>query len=137
MKKIILSAAMIAFGTFAMAQETSKMTKKNPAQMEQKREEHMKMMKQELNLTSAQMDKIKLLQDRNMAERKANAPAKQEERRAKMAEMKAKRAQHDAEMKKILTADQYTKWEANKKEKMQKKGQMMKGRHMNKMQQVR
>ena len=137
MKKIILSAAMIAFGTFAMAQESSKMNKKNPAQMEQKREEHMKMMKQELNLTSAQMDKIKVLQDRNMAERNANAPAKQEERRAKMAEMKAKRAQHNAEMKKILTADQYTKWEANKKEKMQKKGQMMKGRQMNKMQQVR
>ncbi|MEC5157771.1 hypothetical protein [Chryseobacterium sp. MP_3.2] len=132
MKKIILSAAMIAFGTFAMAQETSKMTKKNPAHMEQKRQENMQMMKQELNLTSAQMDRIKSLQDKNMAERKANAPAKQAERREKMAEMKAKRAQHNAEMKKILTADQYTKWEANKKEKMQKKG-----RKMSKMQQVR
>lgn len=134
MKKIILSAAMIAFGTFVMAQETGKMTKKDPAQIEQKRQEKMNMMKQELNLTSEQMDKIKALQDKSMAEREANAPA---ERIKKMAQMKAKGAQHSAEMKKILTADQYTKWEANKKEKMQKKGQMMKGRQMNKMQDVK
>ncbi len=82
MKKIVLSAAFVVIGTFAMAQQKPMMHKKDPAQMEQKRQEKLKMMQTELNLTSAQVAQIKALQDKKIAERKQNAPQIQAERKA-------------------------------------------------------
>ena len=64
MKKIVLSAAFVILGTFAMAQQTPMMNKKDPAQMEQKRQEKLKVMQTELNLTNAQVAQIKALQDK-------------------------------------------------------------------------
>ena len=133
MRKLVLSVALLAVGTFAMAQN-QKMQKMDPAQMEQKRADHMKQMQSELNLSDAQVTKIKALQDRRMAERKKNAPQMQAERKAKMEQMKAKRDQNNAEMKQILTPEQYQKWETSKKGKMQKRGQMMKSKKMDRMQ---
>lgn len=102
-----------------------KMQQKNPAQMEQNRAEKMKMMQTELSLTNDQVAQIKMLQDKKMADRKANEPKMQAERKAKVQQMKAKNEQWNAEMKQILTPDQYTKWEANKQAKMKdRKGSM-------------
>ncbi|UOE41587.1 hypothetical protein MTP09_02805 [Chryseobacterium suipulveris] len=129
MKKLILSAAFVAFGTFAMAQQTGKM-QKDPAQMEQKRAEKLKMMQADLGLSDAQVAQIKALQDKKKAERKAMAPQMQAERKAKMEQWKAKKAQHEAEMKQILTPDQFQKWQAKKQENMQKRGKMMKDMQM-------
>ena len=125
MKKLVLSVAMIAFGTFAMAQQNKMMHKMDPAQMEQKRAEKLKMMQTELNLSDAQVAKIKTLQDSKMAERSANAPKMQAERKAKMEKMKVKREEWKSEMKLILTPDQYMKWEKKNAEKMQKRGDKM------------
>ncbi|MGZ5262454.1 MAG: hypothetical protein ACXWCF_01545, partial [Kaistella sp.] len=133
MKKIVLSAAFAVIGTFAMAQQTPMMNKKDPAQMEQKRVEKMKMMQTELNLSNAQVAQIKALHDKKMAERKQNAPQMQAERKAKMAAMKAKREQWNAEMRQILTPEQYKKWEAKKQQKMQNKKNKMQHNHMKKM----
>lgn len=125
MKKLILSAAFLTIGTFAIAQQNGASLQKNPAQMEQKRAEKMKMMQAELNLNADQVAKIEALHAKKMAEKKANAPQMKAERQAKMEAMKAKREQYNAEMKQILTPAQYTKWEASKKEKMQmRKGKM-------------
>ena len=99
MKKLVLSVALVAVGTFAMAQQTQKMQKMDPAKMEQKRADHMKQMQTDLNLSEAQVAKLKVLQDQRMAERRQNAPQMQVERKAKMDQMKAKRDQHQAEMK--------------------------------------
>ena len=133
MKKIVLSAAFVILGTFAMAQQTPMMNKKDPAQMEQKRQEKLKMMQAELNLTSAQVAQIKALQDKKMAEKQQNAPQMQAERKAKMEDMKARQEQWNAEMRKILTPEQYQKWETKKKQNMQNKGQKMKKHQMRKM----
>ena len=111
MKKIVLSAAFAIIGTFAIAQQAPQMQKKDPAQMEQKRAEKLKEMKAELNLTDSQVAQIKSLQDKKMAERKQNAPKIQAERKAKMEVMKAKREQYQAEMKQILSPEQYQKWQ--------------------------
>ena len=127
MKKLVLSVALVAMGTFAMAQQNQRMQKMDPAKMEQKRADHMKQMQTDLNLSEAQVTKIKVLQDKRMAERKENAPQIQAERKAKMDQMKMKRDQNQAEMKNILTPAQYQKWEAMKKEKMQEREKMMKG----------
>lgn len=137
MKKLVLSVAFIAVGTFAMAQQNQRMQKMDPAKMEQKRADHMKQMQTDLNLSEAQVTKIKVLQDQRMAERKENAPQMQAERKAKMDQMKAKRDQNEAEMKNILTPAQYQKWEAMKKEKMQERGKMMKGKKMMQMQKTK
>ena len=47
---------------------------KDPAQMEQKRAEHLKKMQADLGLSDAQVAQVKALQDKRMAERKAQAP---------------------------------------------------------------
>lgn len=133
MKKIVLSAAFVILGTFAMAQQTPMMNKKDPAQMEQKRQEKLKMMQTELNLTNAQVAQIKALQDKKMAERQQNAPQMQAERKAKMEAMKARQEQWNAEMRKILTPEQYQKWEAKKQQNMQHKRQKMEKHQMKKM----
>ena len=133
MKKIVLSAAFVILGTFAMAQQTPMMNKKDPAQMEQKRQEKLKVMQTELNLTNAQVAQIKALQDKKMAERQQNAPQMQAERKAKMEAMKARQEQWNAEMRKILTPEQYQKWESKKKQNMQNKGQKMQKHQMKKM----
>ena len=133
MKKIVLSAAFVILGTFAMAQQTPMMNKKDPAQMEQKRQEKLKMMQTELNLTNAQVAQIKALQDKKMAERQQNAPQMQAERKAKMEAMKARQEQWNAEMRKILTPEQYTKWEAKKQQNMQNKRQKVQQHQMKKM----
>lgn len=134
MKKIILNAAFLALGTFAMAQQnTSKMQQKDPAQMEQKRQDKMKMMQSELNLSDAQMTKIQALQDKKMAEKRAMAPQVQAERKSKMEAMKANHDQWNNEMKQILTPEQYQKWETSKKDKMQNKRKNMQHHQMMKM----
>lgn len=119
MKKLFLSAAFVAIGAFAMAQQSPVMQKKDPAQMEKMRQEKMKQMQTELQLSDAQVTKIKELQDKRVAERKKVAPQMQAERKAKMEHMKAKREAMNEEMRQILTPAQYQKWEANKKAKMQ------------------
>lgn len=130
MKKLVLSAAFVAVGTFSMAQQTPMTQKKDPAQMEQKREEKLKEMKTELQLSDAQVAKIKELQDRKMAERKQAVPQIKAERKARMEKMKAKRDEMNAEMRQILTPAQYDKWEANKKAKMQERQSKMQMRKM-------
>lgn len=133
MKKFILSAAFLAIGTFAIAQKTkAPMQKKDPAQMQQMRADHMKKMQSELGLSTAQVSQINALQDKKMAERKASAPQMQAERKAKMEQMKAKKDQWNAEMKQILTPEQYAKWQADKKEKMQNRKGKMESKRMNK-----
>ena len=134
MKKIILSAAFLALGTFAMAQQnTSKMQQKDPAQMEQKRQDKMKMMQTELNLSDAQMTKIQALQEKKMAKKRAMALQVQAERKSKMEAMKANHDQWNNEMKQILTPEQYQKWETSKKDKMQNKRKNMQHHQMMKM----
>lgn len=133
MKKIVLSAAFVVVSTLAIAQQTPMMNKKDPAQMEQKRQEKLKVMQTELNLTNAQVAQIKALQDKKMAERQQNAPQMQAERKAKMEAMKARQEQWNAEMRKILTPEQYQKWETKKKQNMQNKGQKMQKHQMKKM----
>ena len=82
-------------------------------------------MQADLGLSDAQVAQVKALQDKRMAERKAQAPQIQAERKAKMEQWKAKKEQHMAEMKKILSPEQYKKWEAQKQEQIDRRGKKM------------
>ena len=72
-------------------------------------------MSKDLNLSQDQVKKIKDLQDKQMADMQKNMQQREVERKAKMEEMKKKQEAHAAEMKKILTPEQYQKWDADKK----------------------
>ena len=131
MKKLILGAAFLVVGTLATAQQTmSKMQKKGPAQMEQKREDHMKKMQMDLGLSNTQVSQIQALQNKKMAEREAkrNSPEMRADRKAQMDMMKTKRDQWNSEMRTILTPDQYKKWEAHNQEKMEHRKEKMEHR---------
>ncbi len=105
MKKLILSAAFLGLGVFGFAQTTAK------ADHSQKKAERLQQMKQELNLTDAQVAQLKALHESKAAERKTEMSAKKEDRMQKMKE-------NEAEMQKILTPEQYKKFQELKAKKM-------------------
>jgi len=115
MKKIILSAAFLGLGVFGFAQQTTK------ADFTQKRAEKLQQMKQELNLSDAQVAQIKALHEAKAAERKQDFDAKKGDRMQKM-------KQNEAEMQKILTPEQYKKFQELKAKKMAERKENFKGR---------
>ncbi|BAP29731.1 uncharacterized protein CHSO_0694 [Chryseobacterium sp. StRB126] len=135
MKKLVLAIAFIGMGSFAMAQQTTPQDKEArraemQQKMQQKEQEHLAQMQKDLNLNASQVAQIKALHETKKAEMKAEFAKNKEVRQAKMEEMKAKRAQMDADMKKILTPEQYDKWQADRKVKMEQKRMAMKDRRM-------
>ncbi|WP_313598337.1 hypothetical protein [Epilithonimonas vandammei] len=105
MKKLILSAAFLGLGVFGFAQTTAK------TDHSQKKAERLQQMKQELNLTDAQVAQLKALHESKAAERKQEMATKKMDRAQKMKE-------NEAEMQKILTPEQYKKFQELKAEKM-------------------
>ncbi len=102
MKKLILSAAFLGLGVFGFAQSTAK-----NADQTQKKVDHLQKLKQELNLTDAQVVQLKALHEKKDDE---NA-VKKEDKAQKMKE-------NEAEMQKILTPEQYKKFQELKAKKM-------------------
>lgn len=115
MKKIILSAAFLGLGFFGFAQQTSK------PDMGQNKAERLQKMKQELNLTDAQVGQLKALHEKKAAERKSEMDSKKGDRMQKMKE-------NEAEMQKILTPDQYKKFQEMKAKKMAERKENFKDR---------
>lgn len=105
MKKLILSAAFLGLGVFGFAQQTAK------ADMGQKKAEHLQKLKQELNLSDSQVAQLKALHEQKATERKSDMSAKREDRAQKM-------KQNDADMQKILTPEQYKKFQEMRAKKM-------------------
>ncbi|MDR2234947.1 MAG: hypothetical protein LBE92_02380 [Chryseobacterium sp.] len=135
MKKLVLAIAFIGMGSFAMAQQTTPQDKQaRAAEMKQKmqhrEQERLEKMQKDLNLNQSQVAQIKALHEQRKAEMKADFEKNKEVRMAKMEEMKAKRAQMDADMKKILTPEQYDKWQADRKAKMEARKVAMKDKKM-------
>ncbi len=133
MKKIVLSAVFVITGSFAMAQQGAMMQNRSPEQMEQRRADNMKQMQANLNLTPAQVAQINTLHEKRMAERNQNMPMMQAKRAAKMQAMQEKRTQHATEMRKILTPEQYKKWEVTRNDRMQNNSKKMQNRPMKRM----
>lgn len=135
MKKLVLAIAFIGMGSFAMAQQTTPQDREArraemQQKMQQKEQEHLAQMQKDLNLNASQVEQVKALHEKKKAEMKADFAKNKEVRQAKMEEMKAKRAQMDTDMKKILTPEQYDKWQADRKAKMEHKRMAMKDRKM-------
>ncbi|WP_407403599.1 hypothetical protein [Chryseobacterium sp.] len=135
MKKLILAIAFIGMGSFAMAQQTvpqdKKMTKEEMhKKMEQREQARMQEMQKELNLNQSQVSQIKDLHAKRKAEMKVKFEKDSVARQAMREEMKAKKLQMNDDMKKILSAEQFSKWEATNKAKMDQRRAMMKEKGM-------
>ncbi|MCG2792483.1 MAG: Spy/CpxP family protein refolding chaperone [Weeksellaceae bacterium] len=115
MKKLILSAAFLGLGVFGFAQQTA------TADMTQKKMEHMQKMKQDLNLSDAQVAQLKALHEANAADRKENMGTSKADKMQKM-------KQNEAEMQKILTPEQFKKFQELKAQKMAEKKENFKSR---------
>ncbi len=140
MKKLLV-AALLVVGMTTFAQEQVK-EQKAPMTTEQKVESQVKKMTKELNLNDKQVQEIKTIVAKEVA-MKAAAKADMEARKASgvklpKEEVKARKAKSqddeiamDANMKKILNADQYAKWaqkQQERKEKMEaKRAEKLKG----------
>jgi len=135
MKKLVLAVALVGMGSLAMAQQTPPQDKEGRrAEMHQKfqekEREHLDKMQKDLNLNQSQVAQIKALHEKRKAEMKADFDKNKDRRQARMQEMKAKRERMDADMKQILTPQQYDKWQADRKAKMEQRKIAMKDKGM-------
>lgn len=134
MKKLILSLAIVATGTFAMAQQDQRKDLKTDQErkemMEKKRAAHMEEMQKELNLSQTQVTQLNALHQKHQAERAAQRAENKDLRAEKMEEFKKSKQKKEDEMRQILTAEQFTKWQALKEKKMQERKSKMDARPM-------
>ena len=129
MKKLVLMAFLVVgITTFAQEKKEERKEKFTP---EQRVDFQVKKMTKDLNLNDKQAEQVKALVAKEVEKReakKAEMEAKRteqtkpskEEKEARRTEMKANQEAMKAEMKKILTAEQYTKWEQKQEERKEK-----------------
>lgn len=131
MKKLVLGLAVLGGMVFASAQEVKMQSSEKGLKKERhfkkgafqhgkknnfSHEDRLERIKKDLNLSDSQVSQLKALHEKN-----------QKEREKGMEQMKikaeARRKEHQEQMKSILTAEQYQKWQDNKLQKMQKQRQ--------------
>jgi len=123
MKKLMIIAALASMTVAAQAQEKDRKTPQERAKL---RTEHMT---KELELSPEQQAKVEAINLKYADRVEAVRAEREAERTAKRDAAEAMHAAHDAEMKAVLTADQYTKWVAKKQE--------AKAKHLEKRKQMR
>ncbi len=114
MKKLVLTIAFFGIGSIAFAQQKTTIGSGMSATDTTHKRGDMKKqyaakMQQELGLTPTQVDQIQALNAKDKASWKVKTESNIEDK-------KAMKAAHEAEMKKILTPEQYTKWQTLKAE---------------------
>ena len=129
MRKLVLMAILVV-GITTFAQE-KKEERKEKFTSEQRVDFQVKKITKELDLNDNQVNQVKALIAKEVEKREAKKaemkskraeqtkPSK-EEKEARRNEMKANQEAMKAEMKKILTSDQYTKWELKQEERKEK-----------------
>lgn len=123
MKKLMIVALLASMTVAAQAQEKDRKTPQERAKL---RTEHMA---KELALSPEQQAKVEAINLKYADQVEAVRAEREAERTAKRDAAEAMHAAHDAEMKAVLTADQYTKWVAKKQE--------AKAKHLEKRKQMR
>lgn len=128
MKKLFV-VALLVVGITAFAQEKEgKRTGRERLTTEQKVDLQVKKMSKDLDLNEKQKEQFKALATKEVQKReqkrKELRDAKEQDRAKMKAQMETNQAAMSAEMKKILTPEQFTKWEKirnERKEKMKEK----------------
>ncbi len=120
MKKIILGAAIFGLGSMAFAQQQDQKVKPEITKMgiKNKKIHPIENMQVELKLTDAQMQQVKALREKDQ-------PYQEEMKKLRDQQQKLRVAHHQqgkAEMKKILTPEQFSVWESKRKQKFNSDG---------------
>lgn len=136
MKKLFL-VALLVVGITAFAQEKQgRRAGKENLTSEEKVDIQVKRMTKDLSLNEKQAAEVRVLVTKQTQKRedlKAELKADKERQRTEMkANLEKEQAAISAEYKKILTPDQYVKWEKNLEEKKEKMKQRMMERRENK-----
>lgn len=120
MKKLVL-VALLAVGLTAFAQKQGRRAGKEGLTSEEKVDIQVKRMTKDLDLNEKQAAEVKVLVTKQVQKReeiKAELKSEKEKQRKDMkAKMEKEQAAVSAEYKKILTPEQYAKWEKNREEK--------------------
>lgn len=124
MKKLIL-AVMLVIGITAFAQQREpRKAGKERLTSEEKVDLQVKRMTKELSLNEKQATEVRSIVTKEVAKRETKKAALKEQKDKKREEVKAEmqkeQAAFSAEMKKVLTPEQYAKWEKNREEKKAK-----------------
>lgn len=132
MKKLFLVALLcVGITTFAQPKRERK-PEKEKLSTEAKVEKQVDKLRADLSLNDKQVAEVKTLVTEQVTKREAKRAEMQANKTAEKSEMKAKMMQEQnamkEKMKKILTADQFTKWEANKEQMKEKMISKMKYR---------
>ncbi|NNT72005.1 hypothetical protein HKT18_07235 [Flavobacterium sp. IMCC34852] len=130
MKKVFL-ALLLLVGITALAQEKKgKRMDGEKLTTEQKVDFQVKKMTKDLNLNETQAKEVRTIVTKEVEKReakKAEMDKKKEQARAeRLAQAKENQAALEADMKKILTPDQFAKWEKSREEKKAKVKERMK-----------
>lgn len=126
MKKILFAAIALIFSVnlFAQAPQRGERREFKPEEMATRMADGMK---KELSLNDEQYKSVYNLYLKRGEEMKARRAKEQQgqqvDREARRAEMQKQQAALNAELKKILTAEQYTKYEEMQKKQQQRRGQ--------------
>jgi len=118
MKKIILMIALSVLGTGTIAANsaiTFVQTGQGPqGTPEERAERQLTMITEQLSLTADQSAKLKpIILQRVTEQQELRQKMQGKDRQAMMTEMKTMQEKYDTQFKTILTADQYTKYEAS------------------------
>jgi len=129
MKKLFIVAVLVV-GLTAFAQEKEgKRAGREHLTTEQKVELQVKKMNKELNLNEKQTEQVKILVTKQAIKRDAKKAemqlAKEKNRQQMKSQMQTEQVAVSSEMKKILTPEQFAKWEKNREDKMEKMKEKM------------
>ena len=108
MKKLIVAALLVVGLTTYAQEKEGRRAGREKLTSKQKVELQVKKMTKDLNLNEKQTKDVKALVTKQV-----------EKREAIKAQMQAEKEAVSVEMKKILTAEQYAKWEKNREEKIE------------------
>lgn len=125
MRKLIVAALLIVGITAFAQQKEGRRAGKEKLSTEEKVELHVKRMTKDLDLNEKQVAEVRAITTKQVQKMEAKRAEIKDVKEKQRAEMKANREKEQAalssEMKKILTPEQYAKWEKNREE---KKGKM-------------
>ena len=123
MKKLIVAALLVVGLTTYAQKKEGRRAGKEKLTLEQKVDIQVKKMTKDLDLNEKQTNDVRVLVTKQIekreAKRKEMEDFKTKKREELKAQMKSEKEAVSIEMKKILTAEQYAKWEKNRDEKIE------------------
>jgi protein CpxP len=123
MKKVILAALLVVGLTTYAQKKEGRRAGKEKLTLEQKVDIQVKKMTKDLDLNEKQTNDVRALVTKQIEKREAKRKEMEDFKIKKKedlkVQMKAEKEAVSIEMKKILTAEQYAKWEKNREEKIE------------------